>query len=443
MRIFFILYFFLFTVTTVFSQSEFKIDSPKKRVVIPFKLINNLIFIPIEVNGEPLTFLLDTGVEETILFSLDDKEQINFFHIEQLKLKGLGSSEAIDAYKSSKNKLNVNGFVDLEHEIYIVLDQEFNFSSQVGIPVNGIIGYHFFKNHKVAIDYEHKKLTVYADDNQKIAKRLKRNFKKDSISLELNKPYYVSVIEQNEKNFSSKLLLDTGNSDALWIFLNKNTRLKQPEKTIHDFLGRGFSGDIFGLRGRIKAFNFGNTVFKNPIVTFPDSTSVMSVNFVPNRVGSVGGEVLSRFTIVFDYKNKTIYTSPNGKIHDPFNFNMSGIEVAHAGLEWTKHSYESRGSQGIKVYNGTSDERLQDNLQIRFELKPIFKIANIRSNSAAEKAGLKKDDRILRINGRSAQDLTIEKINELLKSGEGKTIKMEIERNNSTFTYQFQLKSIL
>jgi hypothetical protein len=441
MRTSFVLYFFLFSITSVFCQSEFKINSNKKKVVIPFKLINNLIFIPIEVNGEVLTFLLDTGVEETILFSLDDKEQIQFFHIEQLKLKGLGSNDAVDAYKSSKNKLDANGFVDLEHGIYIVLDQEFNFSSQVGIPVNGIIGYHFFKNHKIEINYETKKVIVYADDNQKINKQLKRSFKKDSISLEENKPYFISVIKQDDKIVSSKLLLDTGNSDALWIFLNKTKNLAKPENTIHDFLGRGFSGDIFGLRGRMTGFNFGNTVFKNPIATFPDSTSIKSVNFVPNRIGSIGGEVMSRFRIVFDYKNKVVYTSPNSKIHDPFNFNMSGIEVEHAGLEWTKQTIES--SDGIRVYTNTSDERVQDRLQIRFELKPVFKIASVRVNSNAEKSGLKKGDRILKINGRSSQDLTIEKINELLKSEEGKTIKMEIERNSNNFTFQFQLKSIL
>ncbi|WP_333601315.1 PDZ domain-containing protein [Flavobacterium sp.] len=417
-------------------------DKAKKKVVIPFKLINNLIFIPIKVNGEELTFLLDTGVEETILFSLDDKEQIKFFHIEKLKLKGLGSNEAVDAYKSSKNKLDANGYTDLDHEIYLVLDQEFNFSSQVGIPVNGIIGYHFFKNHKVAIDYENKKVTVYADSNKKIIKQLNRRFFKDSISIEDSKPYFISRITQNDNTVSSKLLLDTGNSDALWIFLNKTQAIIKPDYYIHDFLGRGFSGEIFGIRGRIASFSFGNNTFNKPIATFPDSTSIKSANFVSKRVGSIGGEVLSRFKVVFDYKNHLVYTSPNDKLNEPFNFNMSGIEVEHAGLEWTKETVEDV-RQGIKVYSSTNDERIQNSLQIRFELKPIFSIASVRVNSNAEKAGLKKGDKILKINGKNAHDLTIERINGLLKSEEGKTIEIEIERNNKTYSYSFQLKSIL
>ncbi len=104
---------------------------------------------------------MDTGVEQTILFSLDEKEEVQLFEVEKLKLKGLGSKDAIDSYKSSKNKVEIRDLIDTNHEIYIILDQEFNFSSQVGIEVNGIIGYNFFRDHIVEIDYERKKLFVY------------------------------------------------------------------------------------------------------------------------------------------------------------------------------------------------------------------------------------------------------------------------------------------
>jgi hypothetical protein len=148
-----LLLFLLFSSFYGYSQSDFQIENKRKKVVIPFKFINNLIFIPVVVNGEELTFLLDTGVEQTILFSLDEKEEVKLFELEKLRLRGLGSKEAIDSYKSSKNKVEIKSYVDHNHEIYIILDQEFNFSSHVGIPVNGIIGYNFFRKNLVEIDY--------------------------------------------------------------------------------------------------------------------------------------------------------------------------------------------------------------------------------------------------------------------------------------------------
>lgn len=444
MRFVFALYLCFFTYLTSFSQSNFQLANNKKRIVIPFKLINNLIFIPIKVNGETLTFLLDTGVEQTILFSLDDKQQVSLFHLQKINLKGLGSNDAVEAYKSSENKMEVDGYVDDEHEIYLILDQEFNFSSQVGIPVNGIIGYHFFKSHPIEIDYERKKIIVYSADNKKLSKKLMRNFKKDSIAIEENKPYYVSNVTTTTLSYPSKMLLDTGNSDALWLFLNKPTQLQLPPKTIQDFLGRGFSGNVYGQRARIPSFTFGSTTFENGIGTFPDSTSIKSLNFVKDRAGSIGGEILSRFQIVFDYPNGKLYSKPNSKCNEPFNYNMSGIEVQHDGLEWVKETYEDNQNKGQTFYNGyTSDIRVQDNLKIKFELKPVFRIYNVRADSPAAQAGLKAKDKIIAINKQKAHTLSIEKINEILKSEEGKTIEIVIERSSKVYTFKFQLKKIL
>lgn len=436
------LFFFIFFPIYGFSQSDFQISNPKSKVVIPFEFINNLIFIPVLINEERLTFLLDTGVEQTLLFSLDESNEVKLFNLEKLKLRGLGSKEAIDSYKSSKNKVQIKNMVDNHHEIYIILDQDFNFSSQVGIPVNGILGYNFFKDHIVEIDYDRKKIIVYDHSHKKIKKKLLRKFTKDSITIEENKPYIVSKIKDRELVVSSKLLLDTGNSDAVWVFTNKTEKIKVPSINIEDYLGRGFSGNVYGKRARLQSFEFGKNVFDFPLVTFPDSTSVKNVNFVPNRVGSIGSEIISRFTIVFDYLNHAIYTKPNSKLNQPFQFNMSGIEVAHSGLEWVKETVDDR-NQGIKLYTNDKDEKYQNSLKIRFILKPVFKVANVRTGSYAEKAGVKTGDRIIKINHHLSHGLTIEAINALLKSEEGKTIELEVERDDKTYKFRFQLKKII
>nr|WP_294775391.1 PDZ domain-containing protein [uncultured Flavobacterium sp.] len=444
MRFVFTFCIVLLTSVFSFSQTGFHFKKDKSKVSIPFQLINNLIFIPIKVNGEELTFLLDTGVEETVLFSLDDKDQVEFFHLEKILLKGLGSDAAVTAYKSSKNKMEVKGLCDEEHEIYLILDQEFNFSSQVGIPVNGIIGYNFFKNHLIEIDYLHRRVLVYNDLNLKVLKRLQKSYIQENIQIEENKPYYSSLVTAEGESHLMKMLIDTGNSDAIWVFLNKAKQFRLPGKTIYDFLGRGFSGNVYGLRGRIDEFTFGNKTFRKPIGTFPDSTSIKSVNFVPNRVGSVGGEVLVRYSVFFDYPNGKIYTKPNANFNKPFNFNMSGLEVQHDGLEWVKETSVENNNKGVTVYTVQPNEsRVQENLKIKFELKPVFTIYSVRKDSPAELAGIRKGDKLIRIEGRNTQDLNIEKINDLLKSEEGKTIELIIERNGKQMTYKFQLKSIL
>jgi hypothetical protein len=98
-------------------------------------------------------------------------------------LRGLGSDEAIEGLKSTDNQLSVNGLVDKNHNLYIVLDQSFNFSSHVGVPINGIIGYHFFKRHLIAVDYERKQIVVFRD-SEKLRKKINRRYSSVPISIE-------------------------------------------------------------------------------------------------------------------------------------------------------------------------------------------------------------------------------------------------------------------
>ena len=290
----------------------------------------------------------------------------------------------------------------------------------------------------IKIDYKKRKVTIYSDEDKKSRNQLK-SYHKDSISLELNKPYVHLNIKKDKVKQKSKLLIDTGNSDALWLFKVKNSEIIYPNEVIDDYLGRGFSGSIYGKRGRLSALEFGGVAINEPIATYPDSVSLKSVNFVLNRVGSIGGEITSRYTIFFDYKNNAIYTKPNAKIDEPFEYNMSGIEIQHSGLEWINEMVEEKTS-GIKIL---SESDLGSNLKVKFYLQPIFKVSNIRPNSPAEKAGLKIGDKITVIDNQNMQRMTIEKINNLLKSEEGKTITLEIERNKKPIKIKFQLKKIL
>jgi C-terminal processing protease CtpA/Prc len=147
--------------------------------------------------------------------------------------------------------------------------------------------------------------------------------------------------------------------------------------------------------------------------------------------------------VFFDYPRQKIYTLPNEKVSVPFNFNMSGIEVQHDGLEWVKEMEPEHNKNTSGYTVRLNDSRVQDNLKVKFALKPVFTINSVRDDSPAALAGLMKNDRLLKIEGRSTHDLTIEKINGLLKSEEGRTIELVVERNGKQYKFKFQLKSII
>ncbi|MBF7090161.1 aspartyl protease family protein [Flavobacterium sp. ALJ2] len=432
----FTLFFLQIISFTAFSQQGFVIDGHTDRVTIPFKLINNLIFIPINVNGVELNFLLDSGVDDTVLFSLEDKKEVRFFNIEKIKLRGLGIEESIEGLKSTNNTLEINGLKSINNLLYIILDQEFNLSSHIGIPVNGIIGYRFFQNNLVEINYQNKKVTVYRD-TAKYRKKLEKKFKNISITIERAKPYLYSNVVIDSLRIPAKLLIDTGNSDSFWIF--QNLKIKLPKKNFEDYLGKGFSGDIEGRRARIPEFSIGDFDFTNPIVAFPDSTSIRNVKMVPDRIGSVGGEILRRFTVVFDYENQKMYLKKNREFSHPFTYNKSGIIIQHNGLQWVQETVHLETvPMGGETFdkNGT---KISNDFRYKFQLKPVFEIANIRKKSAAERSGLRIGDVIISINKNKAYRYSLQQISTLLKSEDDIWISLEVERDSQILKFRFRL----
>ena len=439
---FIIVYFLIFLlIPSAFSQNGFRLESKKSKITIPFKLLNNLVIVPIEVNGVTLNFLLDTGVEESILFSLDESDEVSFSKIEKIKIKGFGSKEPFDGFKSTKNILKIKDFKDNDHTLYLVLDQDINISSQIGIPVNGIIGYHFFQNNSIKINYVSKKITIYKSDKE--FSKTQKQYNKIPLQFHDGKPYIVAnTIFESSNELQTKLLIDTGNTDAIWLFKEKSKQIEVPKMNFDDFLGKGFSGDVFGKRGRIKTFELANFKLNNPLVAFPDAVSTTDIDTIQNRLGSIGAEVMKRFTVVFDYKNQFLYLKKNSNFNNPFQFNMSGIEIQHQGLQWISESYEENPALANNFFD-VEGNKISNNLKYKFLLKPIYIIGNIRKDSPADVAGLKKGDVIVKINSKNGYNFTLQDINDLLKSEEGKTIKFEVERKTKSLKFEFQLKSML
>ena len=430
-----LLFLFIFS-QFCFAQRGFVIPDKQKKITIPFETINNLVFITVEINQVPLTFLLDTGVAQTILFSLGDKE-IDLHNKEKMKFSGLGGDKEVEGIRSRNNIVKITDqYIDHQHTIYIVLDENFNFSTFIGIPVHGIIGYDFFKNHPVEINYLSKKITIYNDENY--YKRKTKKFTELPLQIENSKPYLIGNVDLTTQKSSSKVLIDTGNSDALWLFPNKMEGFFHDHPNIEDFLGRGFNGDIHGKRTRIHNFYIGDFQVKEPITSVPDAASIKQLQFEKDREGSIGSEIMRRFTTIYDYKNSKRLLKKNKNYDEPFHLNMSGLDFKHIGMKWEKEYLKLIEPKTDGAQNKESVASLV-NFQYKFVLKPVFAIAGIRENSPAYLAGIKKNDVVETINGRSISDLKLEDINQMMRKDEGRIIRIEITRKEVPMNFSFIL----
>jgi len=175
--------------------------------------------------------------------------------------------------------------------------------------------------------------------------------------------------------------------------------------------------------------------------SFPDTVSLQSVKMVEGSNGSVGGEILKRFDVLFDYSNKTMYLKKNSNFDAPFNYNMSGMEIQHDGVEWVKEATQLK-TKFVSTKTSLLESQ-SSTVKYNIVLKPIYKVSTIRANSPAALAGVIEGDIILRINGIDAYKYRLDEIKNLMHTEEDKWITLEIKRTGYVFKTRFQLKKIL
>ena len=148
--------FIFFLSLNISAQREFKLVDGLKKQSISFKMLSNLIVLPINVNGRGLNFILDSGVGSTILFNLNPSDSLNLRNIQKLKLQGLGQGGAVEAILSRGNELSLGSIRSENQKVYVIFNDSFDLSSKLGITIHGIIGYELLKDFIVRINYSSK-----------------------------------------------------------------------------------------------------------------------------------------------------------------------------------------------------------------------------------------------------------------------------------------------
>lgn len=428
-----------------YAQGKFLLQDGVKDK-ISFKLLNNLIIIPVEVNGVKLSFLLDTGVSKPIIFNfvnLSNELRIN--QTEPIFLRGLGEGDSVEALKSKNNILKIGKAVSIGQDVFAIFDPSLNFTPQLGIPVHGIIGYDLLKDFVVEINYSKKQIVLY--DPEFYTPKSCRKCETFDLEFSNNKPFIngSAKVVGNEPSVSVKLLIDTGGSDALWLFNDKEKNITVPDKFFIDFLGRGLSGSVYGKRSKINRFSIGGFSLGNVNTAFPDSSSISFAKKFKERNGSLGGEILKRFNVIFDYPNRKITLRKNSNFKKPFNYNKSGISLEHSGMRIVKEGNDriiNTGYGNLGAGRSSQQNTITTSKSFKYVLTPSFAIIELRKGSPADRAGLKLDDVIIKINNNDAHDYSIQQVMQLFYDDDGKRIKLIIDRNGVLMKFSFQLESL-
>lgn len=443
-----LIYFFLILcLQTVNAQSNWDFFLMKKKVTIPFKISNNAIVLQPKINGVKLNMFLDTGSAVNVLFNFPAQDSLVFTNTTSINVTGPGLKQPIKGVLAQNNKVEFNNLKNEKFNIILLLEGEQNFSTNIGLPIHGIMGTDFFKNNNVEINYITKKITFYRTENRKL-KRNKAKFKALDFTFKENKPYVpINIALDNAETKTFELLIDTGLSDGIWLF-EKRIDIAN-KKQITDFLGNSLGGEIFGKKTRFNKVSISDFELNQPILSFPDSLFYKKDVKISSADGSLGGDMLCRFKIIFDYPNQKMYLEKNSNFNKPFVYNIAGINLQNNGLDVfeEKKQISSNGYSERKNANNAANNTTisfgETNYEIKYILKPGIEVAYIRQNSEAEKAGLKVGDKIIAVNNINVTQLSIEKIAQMFNDDTIENIDLKIVRNTITYNFSIKMESQL
>lgn len=381
----------------------FALMDGRKKVEIPVEIYNNLVVVPIILNNSlPLKFILDTGVRTAILTQKSFSDILNLPYTRKFSISGVGIEKSIEAYVTNNVSFTLPGVHGRGHALLVLEEDYLELRNYLGTDVHGILGYELFSRFIVQIDYQRRILTLYLPS----AFKKRKGFETVSLIIEDTKPYVtIPVTLESGETINAKLLMDSGASHSLLLDPLSDNRITVPKETVSSTIGRGLGGEITGKAGRVRLVQLGKYKVPRVVTNFPDPNSYADTSTVKVfRNGTVGGEMMSRFTVIYNFPKQELYLKKNSDFKKGFYYNLSGLNIK---------------SKGAKLN--------------------AFEITGVRKESPAEKAGLQVGDTIVEINGLDTDILDLAAVLSILNRKPGKKIRLEVLREGKKIKTSFEL----
>ena len=250
--------------------------------------------------------------------------------------------------------------------------------SQIGREAEGLVGYDFFEKFVVEIDYENKVIRLFDPATYHYAGT------GESLPIIVDKdarvPYLMAeVTVQGAASQQRKLLIDSGSNDALDdSFVAHSTGPK-----IEIVGGVGLGNEFKFDAGRVLRLKLGGVSFEG-------------VDAGAGGVALIGGEILRRFTAIFDFAHTRLILEPNEHLKDSFLFDASGVTlrlVAETG-DFSVHSVmQGSPASDVGMHEGDVIEAIDGLLSKRYDLHQVESL--FQRAGAEHHLSVKRGDKIL------------------------------------------------
>ena len=337
--------------------NDFHIAGGAKEATFPIEIVNNHIFGKVMANGKgPYTFIFDTGGHNLITPKTAKKLNLKM----EGTMPGQGVGNKVEDIGITKlDTVEIAGKVTLDKQTFFVLDFAGDDDTE-GFPMEGMIGFEGFRRFVTQIDYSAGTMTLM------LPNAFDPKHAGTPIPFEMNGQ--IPQVKGSFEGIAGLFDIDTGARDEITLtgpFAKKEGLREKHPKGVEAVDGWGVGGPARGYVTRGGELMLGDVKIPTTVASFSlqEKGSFSDASYAAN----VGGGILKRFIVTFDYEHRIMYLKPaTGPLTDIGTFDRSGMWV-----------------NGVK---GSG-----------------YKIMDVTKGGAAETAGLKVGEIITSVDGKPAK----------------------------------------
>jgi hypothetical protein len=359
--------------------ADFAIADGRAATTVPFQLANHHIYVDVRLNGKgPFRLLADTGGSNIVTPAL--ARELGLETAGALEGRGVGErSEDVALTRVGTVEL---GEASLKDQLFAVFPLA-GLDAAEGVEVQGLIGYEVFKRFVVTIDYAARRLTLHDP----------RAFRPDGrgVAVPFTFDGHVPQVDGTLDGIAGKFWIDTGSRASLSVFrpfADRHGLVERYAARLEAVTGWGIGGPARALLARARRLTLGDVVVERPVIDI----SVRTEGTTDDRygAGNVGGVILKRFTVTFDYGTQRIFFAPNAAAREPEPHDRAGLWLNAAG--------------------------------------GAFEVMDVVAGGPAAKAGVRVGDRVVAVDGTPAAKLGLPDLRERLRTSRpGTKVRLTLE----------------
>jgi len=347
---------------------------------LPIAVVNNHVYVSnvtIEGHG-PYTFVLDSGGDYIIT-----PEVLAALHGTStggLQLQGVGAATEGSSFARVGSIAVANAIV--RNQYALVLPIATGFGVAEGMRIDGMLGYQFLARFLTTIDYANSKLTLAMPSSLPAAAPA-------AAAMQFFLDGTIPRINVNVGAVTVSAEVDTGNRAGLELtapFLSAHPGIAALAKTRPGVTGFGVGGPSYARLGRIPTLQIGPYQLSNSIALF--ATSENGALADPFNPANIGGAMLRRFTVTFDYAHQQLLLAKNAQFDAPFSYDRSGLFL--------------------------------------IDRTGVYTVLDVLAGTPAAAAGIAKGDVIVTIDGAQATTQSLAALRALLSSAAGTVVHLGI-----------------